>query len=260
MHVQGITDRNRLLDLTNRACTKRYLLYMHKMNKRENVRAAVDLACLGLTSADPSGSGSLPQSAHSAPAAITAAAIAPVLPSRSLPELSAATTATVTQRGPQDPTWSAASVMPLASATATTSAETLKDEESSLRGSLSSQAEGFRRSARRLASVPSGLSQPSSSDQAQAQAQPQPQAQAESQQPSLSEKHDWVNPSSELLATLRQELDLELRDAPGESDGSGGGESGSAKKCRPWHWLQEMRQTSCLHCYESIKLAAITLV
>ena len=47
--LQGITDRRQLLDLTHRACTKRYILYMHKMNKRENVRAAVDLHCLGLT-------------------------------------------------------------------------------------------------------------------------------------------------------------------------------------------------------------------
>ena len=47
--MQGITDRRHLLDLTDRACTKRYILYMHKMNKRENVRAAVDLHCLGLT-------------------------------------------------------------------------------------------------------------------------------------------------------------------------------------------------------------------
>ena len=47
--AQGITDRSQLLDLTHRACTKRYILYMHKMNKRENVRAAVDMHCLGLS-------------------------------------------------------------------------------------------------------------------------------------------------------------------------------------------------------------------
>ena len=47
------------MDLTHRACTKRYILYMHKMNKRGNVRAAVDLHCLGLspsqTQAQPGG-------------------------------------------------------------------------------------------------------------------------------------------------------------------------------------------------------------
>ena len=47
--AQGITDRSQLVDLTHRACTKRYILYMHKMKKRENVRAAVDLHCLGLS-------------------------------------------------------------------------------------------------------------------------------------------------------------------------------------------------------------------
>lgn len=57
--AQAITERSQLLDLTHRACTKRYILYMHKMNKRGNVRAAVDLHCLGLspcqTQAQPGG-------------------------------------------------------------------------------------------------------------------------------------------------------------------------------------------------------------
>lgn len=52
-----------------------------------------------------------------------------------------------------------------------------------------------------------------------------------------------MNPSEELLATLRGELDLDLRDAPDDSDegGSRGTDSGPSKKCRPWHWLKEMR-------------------
>ena len=62
--------------------------------------------------------------------------------------------------------------------------------------------------------------------------------------------HDWVNPSDELLATLLEELDLDLRDAPDDSD-EGAGEAGPARKCRPWHWLQEMRcatsHMSCSH-------------
>ena len=55
--------------------------------------------------------------------------------------------------------------------------------------------------------------------------------------------HDWVNPSNELLAILRNELDLDLRDAPDDSDdgGSRAGEAGPTKKCRPWHWLPEMK-------------------
>ena len=55
--------------------------------------------------------------------------------------------------------------------------------------------------------------------------------------------HDWVNPSEELLATLRGELDLDLRDAPDDSDegGSRGTDVGPIKKSRPWHWLKEMR-------------------
>ena len=60
----------------------------------------------------------------------------------------------------------------------------------------------------------------------------------------LAGEHDWVNPSEDLLATLRGELDLDLRDAPDDSDegGSRGATAaGPAKKCRPWHWLQEMR-------------------
>ena len=56
-------------------------------------------------------------------------------------------------------------------------------------------------------------------------------------------KHDWVNPSEALLATLRSELDLDQRDAADESDEgcSRGTPSGPTKKCRPWHWLKEMR-------------------
>jgi len=59
----------------------------------------------------------------------------------------------------------------------------------------------------------------------------------------LTGDHDWVKPSDELLASLREELDLDLRDAPDDSDdgGSRAGEGGPTKKCRPWHWLQEMR-------------------
>ena len=57
-------------------------------------------------------------------------------------------------------------------------------------------------------------------------------------------QHDWVNPSEDLLATLRGELDLDLRDAPDDSD-EGGSRAGTTaspvKKCRPWHWLKEMR-------------------
>lgn len=57
-------------------------------------------------------------------------------------------------------------------------------------------------------------------------------------------EHDWVNPSEDLLATLRGELDLDLRDAPDDSDegvSRGGTTAGPVKKCRPWHWLKEMR-------------------
>lgn len=60
----------------------------------------------------------------------------------------------------------------------------------------------------------------------------------------LTGDHDWVNPSDELLASLREELDLDLRDAPDDSDDGGsraGVEGGPIRKCRPWHWLQEMR-------------------
>ena len=59
----------------------------------------------------------------------------------------------------------------------------------------------------------------------------------------LTGDHDWVNPSDELLASLREELDLDLRDAPDDSDDGipRAGEGGPTRKCRPWHWLQEMR-------------------
>lgn len=55
-----------------------------------------------------------------------------------------------------------------------------------------------------------------------------------------------MNPSEDLLVTLRGELDLDLRDAPEDSDegGSRGATTaGPVKKCRPWHWLKEMRYT-----------------
>ena len=57
-----------------------------------------------------------------------------------------------------------------------------------------------------------------------------------------------MNPSNELLATLRYELDLDLRDAPDDSDdgGSRAGEAGPSKKCRPWHWLPEMKYVQCI--------------
>lgn len=83
--MQGITDRRQLLDLTDRACTKRYILYMHKMNKRENVRAAVDLHCLGLTypqliAANAAQSSAAPESELSHEAAAFAAAMSSLPP------------------------------------------------------------------------------------------------------------------------------------------------------------------------------------
>ena len=237
--LQGITDQNQLLDLTHRACTKRYILYMHKMNKRENVRAAVDLACLGLSSADPSQSGSLPQSVQSAPelpsstlaaAPAAAARTAPVEPRLEVPAVSFVS---VPHAHAQAPGAEAAALAPSAQTGTMAAAAVAAVQDSSEQQSLVAQDEPLRRSARVLITQP--LTEPPSSSQ------------AEAAQSSIAAKHDWVNPSDELLATLREELDLELRDAPDDSDGSRGGESALAKKCRPWHWLQEMRSGSqCL--------------
>ena len=236
--LQGITDQNQLLDLTHRACTKRYILYMHKMNKRENVRAAVDLACLGLSSADPSQSGSLPQSVQSAPelptstlaAAAAAAAAAPTAPVEARLDVPAVSVVSVPHAHAQAPAAEAAALAPTAQTGTLAAAAVAAVQESSEQQSLDAQDEPLRRSAKVLITQPP--TEPSSSSQ------------AEAAQSSIAGKHDWVNPSDVLLATLREELDLELRDAPDDSDGSRGGESALAKKCRPWHWLQEMRSGS----------------
>lgn len=194
---------------------------MHKMNKRENVRAAVDLACLGLSSADPSQSGSAAHSAHSAP------------------ELPAATGRSAGAHAQLDrPATSLASVAhtpaaePGSTAAAVATAERQEEALSELE-TRSSHTEPLRRSSRGILSQPLLAEPPSAT---QAAAEPQGALAA-----SVGVQNDWVNPSNELLAVLRQELDLELRDAPDDSDGSGRAESGLAKKCKPWHWLQEMR-------------------
>lgn len=195
------------------------------MNKRENVRAAVDLACLGLKSADPSHSGSQPQSAQSAPelpSSAIGAAEAKVEPSLDMPSTSLASVA-------QAPSLAAAATGQAGTAVAATAAAETEEEALSPLQLYDNQTDPLRRrSARVLMSQPQ-TSEPSSS------------AQGTAAWPSTGTKHDWVSPSKELLATLQQELDLELRDAPDDSDGSRGRESSLAKKCRPWHWLQEMR-------------------
>lgn len=197
------------------------------MNKRENVRAAVDLACLGLSSADHSQSGSLVYSAQSAPelpsSTVAAASAAAARPGLGMPATSLASLAHVPAQGAV----AIAMASPLAAATATGQQE---EEAVSELQTQDSQTEPLRRSARVL------VSQPSSYTQAEAT-----QAALSTASGSTAGQNDWVNPSDELLATLRQELDLDLRDAPDDSDGSGRAESGLAKKCRPWHWLQEMR-------------------
>ena len=74
-----------------------------------------------------------------------------------------------------------------------------------------------------------------------------------------------MNPSEDLLATVRSELDLDLEDAPDDSDERGPGKEGSregattspVKKCRPWHWLQDMRYVILKACKWGPNLAMI---
>lgn len=222
----AITERSQLLDLTHRACTKRYILYMHKMNKRGNVRAAVDLRCLGLTPSQAQG-----QPRGTQPSGAADSEIEQQFPEESGPFAAAAGSMGSEQRQSLAALGSeAASYL----ASGTLSGPQLSGDPASHTDVPESPlgTPSARRSSRLGPSRfgPAGSVVPS-------------ELQETNERPSTGD-HDWVNPSDELLASLREELDLGLRDAPDDSDdgGSRAGEGGPTKKCRPWHWIQEMRR------------------
>ncbi|KAA6429110.1 MAG: hypothetical protein FRX49_01220 [Trebouxia sp. A1-2] len=223
----AITERSQLLDLTHRACTKRYILYMHKMNKRGNVRAAVDLHCLGLspcqTQAQPGGT-----QAYGAAESETEQQV-----SGDSGSFAAAAGSMASEQRLSLAALGSEAASHLASGTL--SGLQLSGDPA-LQSDVPESPLGTPSARRSSRLGPSRFAPPGSV---------MPSAMQETDEPPSAGDHDWVNPSDELLASLREELDLDLRDAPDDSDDGGsraGVEGGPIRKCRPWHWLQEMRR------------------
>ncbi|DBB05642.1 TPA: hypothetical protein ACH3X1_012259 [Trebouxia sp. C0004] len=219
----AITERSQLLDLTHRACTKRYILYMHKMNKRGNVRAAVDLHCLGLSPSQTQGG--------TQPFGAAESETEQQISEQSGPFAAAAGSTGSEQRQSLAALGSEAA---LHLASRTLSGPQLSGDPAS-QSDVPESPMGTPSACKSARLGPSGFGPAGSVVPSELQ---------ETDEPPSAGDHDWVNPSDELLASLREELDLDLRDAPDDSDdgGSRAGEGGPTRKCRPWHWLQEMRR------------------